>query len=66
MEEPSIKLVVVRWDGQVQETTLSGYRAEDLSDKAFTEAKNDGRTAFALTILSDGGFRQRYVKEPVK
>lgn len=64
MTEHSITLVVVRWDGTIQRTRLTGYLAETLSDKAFTEAKKDSRTAFAMTALSDGGFRQHYVMEP--
>lgn len=65
MADVTYTLAVVRWNGDTQVTKISGYLAETLSDKAFTEAKNDGRTAFAMTTMSDGGFRQRYVREPL-
>jgi hypothetical protein len=48
------KLIVVRGDGLVQETSISGWNSEGVSDRLANEAKADPRTIFLCTIVSDG------------
>jgi hypothetical protein len=55
---PEYKLIVVRRDGLVMETTFDGWHAESASDAIFHKEIEDHRTIFACTICSGDGRRQ--------
>lgn len=60
MTEQSHKLIVVRRDGRVMETTFGGWGAESLSDREFTEVIKDERTIFATTIVNGGEYGRQW------
>jgi hypothetical protein len=47
------KLIVVRSDGLVTETTFSGWNSEGISDRLFNEAKEHPLTIFACTQYTE-------------
>jgi hypothetical protein len=52
LKEGEYRLIVVRADGQVVTTTISGYEAESFCDRAFTAAK--GLLANMVVMVFDG------------
>lgn len=63
MSEVTHKLIVVRRDGQTQETVFGGYHAESASDKLFNEAILDDRTIFATTVERGDGSRKFFAAD---
>lgn len=50
------KLVIVRDNGDVQETECNGYHAESVTDELYWKAIKDKRTVYACTVsLSEDG-----------